>query len=135
MTTTDTRQALHFGETFRGAAITIEALPMGDDLAIALAGGERPHIGAVAVAQPHPGLDDPARTSATASTIALVGHREDMLARGLANRIAAATGKVVALACGIHYDNLSAEEIDAVTSLAERLVDRLLLALGQQASR
>ncbi len=135
MTTTDTRPALRFGETFRGAAITIEALPMGDDLAIALSGGERPHIGAVAVAQPHPGLDDPHRTSATASTIALVGHREDMLARGLANRIAAETGKVVALACGIHYDNLSAEEIDAVTSLAERLADRLLLALGQQASR
>lgn len=135
MTTTDAGPAFHFGETFRGAAITLEALPMGEDLAIALSGGERPHIGAVAVAQPHPGLDDPDRTSATASTIALVGHREDMLARGLANRIAAATGRVVALACGIHYDDLSAEEIDAVTATAGRLVDRLLLALRREAHR
>ena len=128
-------QALHFSETFRGAAITLQALPMGDDLAIALCGGERPHIGAVAVAEPHPALNDPARASATASTIARLGHKEDVLARDLANRIAAATGRVVALACGIHYDDLRPEEIDAVTAVAGRLADRLLLALRQQSSR
>lgn len=135
MTTASARPALHFSETLRGAAITLEALAMGDDLAIALSGGERPHIGAVAVAQPRPSLSDPERTSATASIIALLGHKEDLLARALANRIAAATGRVVALACGIHYDDLDAEEIDAVNRVAERLADRLLAALGRQACR
>lgn len=133
--TATAKPALRFSESFRNAAITLEATPMGDDLAIALFGGERPHIGAVAVAQPHPSLGDPNRTSATASLIALPRHKEDMLARGLANRIAAARGCVVALACGIHYDDLPAAEIDAVTAIAGRLADRLLAALSRQASR
>jgi len=134
MATTD-GPALRFSETFRGAEIAIEALAMGEDLAVALSGGERPHIGAVALAEPHPGLDDPGRTSATASTIARLGHREDLLARGLSIRIAAATGRVVVLACGIHYDDLATQEIDAVTALAGRLTERLILALRPQAPR
>jgi hypothetical protein len=42
---------------------------IGPDLLVAIWGGEKPHIGAVAAAQPRPSLKDPAVTSATASVI------------------------------------------------------------------
>lgn len=134
MTIPNPHPDLRFSETYLGAEITLEALPMGTDLAIAVSGGDRPHIGAVAVAQPRPSLSDPSRISATASVIALLGHKEDLLARSLATRIAAATDRVIALSCGIHYDNLSADEIAAIAALTGRLADRLLLALGQPPS-
>jgi len=40
---------------------------VGKDLLVAIWGGERPHIGAVAIAQPRPSLKDPAQISSTGS--------------------------------------------------------------------
>lgn len=112
------------------AEIVLQAVPMGVDLAISISGGERPHIGAVAVAQPRPSLADPRRTSATTSVIALLGHKEDMLARSVAARVAAATNRVVAVACGIHYDDLAPSELGEIERIVGGLADRLLLELA-----
>lgn len=130
-TMTDHHHAIRFSETFRAAKIALEALPMGRDIAISVSGGERPHIGAVAVAQPRPSLADPQKVSATTSVIALLGHKEDMLARGLAARVAAAIDGVAVVSCGIHYDGLSDDEIAAVSAIVGRLADRLLEVLGR----
>ena len=124
-------ERLVFIEAFAGHDIVLQATPMGRDLSVALSGGSLPHIGAVAVAQPRPSLADPARCSATTSVIALVGHKEDLLAHRLAGRIAAATGAVVALSCGIHYDNLAKTDIAEIDRITDRLVDRLLAAISR----
>jgi hypothetical protein len=121
---------IDIGENYNSARIALQAVAMGADLAICLSGGERPHIGAVAVAQPRPSLSDPARISATTSVIALLGHKEDELARHVAGRVAAAANCVVTVACGIHYEKLSAEQIGGIDRLVERLTDRLLQELG-----
>lgn len=123
---------LSFRESFAGAEIVLSAARMGNDLAVAVSGGEKPHIGAVAVAQPRSSLSDPSRTSATTSVIALIGHKEDVLARDLASHIAAATDRVVSLSCGIHYDELSADGIAGIAAVVGRLGDRLLQALAQK---
>ncbi|MBN2666725.1 MAG: hypothetical protein JXR67_09460, partial [Bacteroidales bacterium] len=54
---------------------------IGKDLLVAIWGGEKPHIGAVSVAQPRPSLKDPKRVSSTASVICILGHKEDELAK------------------------------------------------------
>ncbi|MGD8524504.1 MAG: hypothetical protein PVF56_25390, partial [Desulfobacterales bacterium] len=54
---------------------------IGPDLLVAIWGGEKPHIGAVAMAQPRPSLKDPEVTSSTASVFSYVGHKEDDLAK------------------------------------------------------
>jgi hypothetical protein len=71
-----------------GSRITIEAIdaPMGDDRCMAVSGGGRPHLGAVALAQPRPSLRDPATVSASTSALALLGHKEDILAYRAAER-------------------------------------------------
>jgi hypothetical protein len=57
------------------------AVRSGDDVVVVLGGGERPHIGALAVAIPRPSLADPEQTSSTSSVITLLGHKDDELYR------------------------------------------------------
>jgi hypothetical protein len=95
-------------ETDTGAFdLTASARRIGPDLLVAIWGGEKPHIGAVAAAQPRPSLKDPAVTSATASVICFV---------------AAAIGGRAVVTAGIHWDNLSEEGIRQVIHNSAELI-------------
>ena len=89
-------------------------------------GGEKPHIGAVAMAQARPSLKNPHATSATASVFAYVGHKEDDLAKATAEILAAALKTHVVVTAGIHWDNLTKEGIQQVIHNSETLVDMIL---------
>ncbi|QLA19777.1 hypothetical protein [Desulfolutivibrio sulfoxidireducens] len=106
--------------------LTMSAVPMGDDLCVALYGGDKAHIGAVAIGQPRPSLDDPAVTSATTSVIAVIGHKEDMLARRLALRLAATLKVVVTVSCGIHVEAVTAADIETIGALAMDMAEELI---------
>ncbi len=106
--------------------LTMSAISMGQDLCVALYGGDRPHIGAVAISQPRPSLADPAVRSATTSVVAVLGHKEDMLARQVSARLAAALGVVVAVTCGIHVDAATAADIAEVRELAEKMTEDMI---------
>jgi len=99
---------------------------IGQDLLVAIWGGEKPHIGAVAVAQPRPSLKDPEITSATASVICLPGHKEDELAKAVSEILAAALNTSVVVTAGIHWDNISKDGIQKVTENSKILVDLIL---------
>ena len=99
---------------------------IGQDLLIAVWGGDKPHIGAVAMAQPRPSLRDPDVTSSTASVFAYVGHKEDELAKAAAEILAATLKTNVVVAAGIHWDNLPPEGIQRVIRNSEILVDMIL---------
>jgi len=99
---------------------------IGGDLLVAVWGGERPHIGAVAVAQPRPSLKDPDKTSASTSVFCFVGHKEDELAKATAEILAAVLNRSVVVTAGIHWDALSPEGIRAVVGNSQRLVDLIL---------
>jgi len=111
-------------------ALRLTAARLGADLAVTLSGGDRPHIGAVAVSQPRPSLHGGGETSATTSVIALLGHKEDELAREMAARVAAATGGTVSVACGIHVEAIGPSELDDVRELAGELTTELLARLA-----
>lgn len=108
---------------------------VGKDLLVAIWGGERPHIGATAVAQPRPSLKDPERVSATASIFCLLGHKEDDLAKAVAEILAAVLNTTVVVTAGIHWDNLDAEGISRVLQNSEILVDLILEQIGTLSSR
>jgi hypothetical protein len=99
---------------------------IGEDVLVAIWGGEKPHIGAVAVAQPRPSLRDAAVTSSSASVICLVGHKEDELAKAAAEILAAALETQVVVTAGIHWDNLAPEAIQRIVRNSEILVDMIL---------
>jgi gallate decarboxylase subunit D len=107
---------------------------VGDDLLVAIWGGERPHIGAVAFAQPRPSLKDPKATSATVSVICALGHKEDDLVKAVSEILAAALNTRVVVTAGIHWDDLDAEGIAAVLRNSEILVDLLLAEIARLSS-
>jgi hypothetical protein len=114
-------------ETNTGAYdLTASVRRIGDDVLVAIWGGEKPHIGAVAIAQPRPSLKDPQAISATASVICLVGHKEDDLAKAAAEILAAALETQVVVTAGIHWDNLDPDAIERIIRNSETLVDMIL---------
>ena len=105
---------------------------IGQDLLVAIWGGEKPHIGAVAMAQPRPSLRDPEVTSSTASVFAYVGHKEDELAKATAEIIAATLKTNVVVAAGIHWDNLPPEGIQHVIKNSNLLVEKILEKIASE---
>lgn len=99
---------------------------IGDDLLVAVWGGEKPHIGAVAAAQSRPSLRNPENISATASVICFPAHKEDELAKAAAEVLAAAINGRVVVTAGIHWDDIGKEGIEKVIRNSEILVDLLL---------
>jgi hypothetical protein len=105
---------------------------IGQDLLVAIWGGERPHIGAVSIAQPRPSLKDPKSTSATASVICLLGHKEDELAKALSEVLSAALNTQVVVTAGIHWDNIDEQGIKKVLQNSEILLDLILERISSE---
>ena len=99
---------------------------IGRDILVAIWGGEKPHIGAVAAAQSRPSLKDPDVTSSTASVICYLGHKEDALAKAAAEILAAAFNTNVVVTAGIHWDNLTEAGIRRIKRNSEILVDSVV---------
>jgi hypothetical protein len=99
---------------------------IGEDMLVAIWGGDRPHIGAVAAAQPRPSLKDQNRVSATASVFCYVGHKEDVIAKEAAERLSAALNSNVTVTVGIHWENIDEAGIRAVLEHSRQLVTMIL---------
>jgi hypothetical protein len=111
--------------------LTAHVRRIGPDLLVAIWGGEAPHIGAVAAAQPRPSLKDPAVTSASASVICYTGHKEDDLVKRAAETLAASIENRVVATAGIHWDNLEEDGIGQVVANATALVEMIKAKLAE----
>ncbi|HUK13039.1 MAG TPA: hypothetical protein VLW17_07025 [Thermoanaerobaculaceae bacterium] len=102
----------------------------GADLVVTVRGGERPHVGCVvvAIASDSAGRPDARRVATSLVTIPM--HREEALARPLAERLARELGGVVVVAAGVHDDGLDADGIATYLRLGAQLADEILAALG-----
>lgn len=111
---------------------TIEAVACfcGADLVVVIGGGERYHVGAVAIAVPRASLRNHEKISASASVICLTGHKEDLLAREGALRLASKLNRNVILTIGIHVENATADDLQKIKSCFDELLDRLVQELG-----
>ena len=99
---------------------------IGEDIVVAIWGGQKPHIGAVAAAQPRPSLENSNVISASASVICFLGHKDDSLAKKTAETLAAAFNANVVVTVGIHWDDLSQADISVINKNGEILVDSVL---------
>lgn len=99
---------------------------IGRDLLVAIWGGERPHIGAVAIAQPRPSLEDERQISATASVFCYLGHKDDVVAKEAAERISSALNINTTVTAGIHWDNINDAGIKAVIENSRQLVRMII---------
>jgi len=117
----------------RGALVLrLTCVALGRDLSVTLSGGDRGHLGAVALSQPRPSHREGGGVSATTSVLTILGHKEDELARALGAELASRLDTVVCVACGIHVDGLGPEGLAEILAMAgelkEELAQRLLAA-------
>lgn len=97
----------------------------GMDIHVTFAGGELPHIGAVALAIPRKSLDGSDKTSATASVLCVVGHKEDQLARDTAIEFAAIKKSIVTVSVGLHVNNAGIKDIELLLENFNTLKDKI----------
>lgn len=110
--------------------ICLVAYECGKDLVVAVTGGDSPHVGCVAVSVARPSLAEPSVTSSTCSVIALVGHKDDELAKPVADFLARELRTTVVVTVGIHIENATLEDIHAATETAWLLVRELAERVG-----
>ncbi|MDD2219519.1 MAG: hypothetical protein PHO79_00665 [Desulfoplanes sp.] len=94
-----------------------------------VSGGDQEHIGAVALAIPHPSQKDKNKISATVSILAIPGHKEDELAKNVARKIAVALNATVSVSCGIHIDNAETQEIENIIAAVMDMTDTMIRKL------
>ncbi len=95
-------------------------------LVVNLVGGDRPHVGAVAVSLPRPSLRAARRWSATTSVLAVPGHKEDELARPFAAELARALRRTAVVVAGIHIRRARPEDIERVVENAGRALEAII---------
>jgi hypothetical protein len=105
------------------------AQKMGRDLLVSIWGGTRPHIGAVGMATPRPSLRIPRKWSATSSNFTFIGHKEDAIVKKISEKLATELRKNVVVVAGIHWDGITAKEIEIIEGLAQKLSDQILRKL------
>lgn len=97
--------------TFNEHSVKINIYLQGSDLIVHCFGGDKPHIGAIAVAVPRPSMVDPKIMSATTSVYTLTGHKDDIIAVSIAKKIAAAMNSLVVAIVGIHIEGIKENEL------------------------
>ena len=96
--------------------ISVSCIFCGKDINIAIVGGERPHIGACALAQYSKNIDISSDINASVSTICALGHRDDILSRDIALKLSKKFKANVVVSVGIHVDNASKSDIEKLVS-------------------
>jgi gallate decarboxylase subunit D len=106
--------------------VSARVVPIGEDLVVMIWGGDRPHVGAVSIGIPRPSLENPQITSSTTSVYALIGHKEDGLAKMIADKLASVLERNVVVTAGIHVDNISMEGIKEIENNCSSILKRLI---------
>lgn len=107
--------------------ITINTL--GNDVCVLVTGGIAPHIGAVSLSIARPSLKNKEEISSSTSILTITGHKDDIAARYLSENLAARLNKNVVVICGIHYDAITADEIETVGLLVREASQKLYTLL------
>lgn len=110
--------------------ITAEARAIGEDLVVSIWGGSKPHIGSVVIAVPRTSLRRSLMTSSTCSCFNFPGHKDELVARMIAEKIAASKNKNTVVTAGVHIDNIKRAEIRKIIKNTDSLCLILLNKLA-----
>jgi len=104
-------------------------LETGRGIVMCLVGGDRPHVGALALAIPRPSLKDPSKLSSSTSVLTLMGHKEDEIVKPVAEKLAKELNQPVVVVAGLHIDEASEEDIKRLKRGSFKVAERVLRRL------
>jgi hypothetical protein len=99
--------------------VELKSFKMGDDLVLMLTGGNKPHIGAAALAIPY-------KQTSSASLLTVYGHKDGEIAKPLAEKVSKKIKKTVVVIVGIHLDNATLNDINMFIKNSNKEVDTFL---------
>ena len=105
-----------------GRRLAASILTVGDDVVIAVGGGDRPHIGCVVLAVPCAGRSE-SGVSPSISVLTIPPHKEEPIARAMAECVCHRLGRVTAVTAGVHEDNIDRDGIEDYLRLSEELAN------------
>lgn len=89
---------------YKDINIKLEAIFAGNDLCVLIAGGDKPHVGAISAYSKEDGI----------KTISLKNHKDYIIGEIFINSIKDIFNGNISVSCGIHIDNISKEQINNV---------------------
>ena len=105
--------------------LTANIIKVGEDLVIIIGGGEY-HIGAVGISYPTASIIKKGKDTITTSVITLPAHKEDIVAKMFSEKISKALNKKIVAVAGIHFDNISKNDIEKILKCCERLCGKVI---------
>jgi len=108
---------------------------LGPDVLISVWGGTRPHIGALSISTPQPGCAPEESRSSTVLQFSFPGHRDDVVARRVSERVASALQRRIVVSAGIHVPDITPAGIDTVLANADCLIEKIISLLRDRASK
>jgi hypothetical protein len=115
------RRRVTVGDPGSGRLLTAWLCELGDDLVIAVGGGDRPHVGCVVLAQPgRPKRDGPG-VAVSSSVLTIPPHKEEPIARAVAERVCGSTGRVTVVTAGVHENRIDLDGIETYLRLGVEL--------------
>ena len=113
--------------------LTASVIKTGDDIVVIIGGGES-HIGAVGISFPAESIIT-GETTITTSVITLPSHKDDVVAKRVSEKISKILNKKVTVIAGIHFDNLSENDINKILKGCEKLTDKIIEKVGLNSCR
>lgn len=98
----------------------------GNGLAVFISGGERPHLGGVALASPGAEIDGEQLSSCDLWTLTVPGHKDAQLAQKIAKKLCTALGEPVSVSLGVHIEHATMDEIKLLCDNVEAAADLFL---------
>lgn len=103
---------------------------VGSDVIVAVGGGDRPHVGCVVLAVPTPGRSGTGY-SPSVSVLTIPPHKEEPIARAVAEEICRRHGRVATVTAGVHEDDIDREAIETYLRLGGELADAVARRVGE----
>ena len=101
---------------FLNKIIDVRILIVQEGIQILIAGGDKEHIGAVCI------MD----CNGNSVNHCFSGHRDDVIAQKWVSEIYKKTKKTVVVSAGIHYDNITPDEIKQIINITDDLLKKFL---------
>lgn len=112
-------------ETLSFTDICVQITKIGTDYNLLIGGGETPHIGCTVLSVPRPSLTGDGTMSCTSSVINVTGHKDEIICRRLAEKVASRKRVMVVCTGGVHMDHMTPEQIKETERSIERLADKI----------
>lgn len=99
---------------------------------IYLGGGEKTHIGTVVLCQPRESLKQDGSRSVTTSVLNILGHKDDDIAKPIAEILCRCLNEKIVVSAGVHIENATAAEIQALLELGNRLAENIIESIERE---